>query len=147
MIARRSRAFRPLETRGRRTMGAILLTFALFSALGITLSIHATARSKHQATVVRVASRQRTLAERYVKEVLLVHHGMQADPALTAQLLADSARVLLDRGGRAVGKRRRRRDVPRAHGRRHGPGAACPGAAARRRSHGRRERISGAPLG
>jgi diguanylate cyclase (GGDEF)-like protein/PAS domain S-box-containing protein len=98
MNTRRSLAFRPLETRGRRTMGAILLTFALFSAIGITLSIHATARSKHQATVVRVASRQRTLAERYVKEVLLVHRGMRADPTLTARLLAESARVLLDGG-------------------------------------------------
>jgi diguanylate cyclase (GGDEF)-like protein/PAS domain S-box-containing protein len=98
MNVKRRLAFRPLETRGRRTMGAILLTFALFSALGITLSLRATARSKHQATVVRVASRQRTLAERYVKEVLLVHRGQQADPALTARILADSARVLLDGG-------------------------------------------------
>jgi diguanylate cyclase (GGDEF)-like protein/PAS domain S-box-containing protein len=79
-------------------MGAILLTFALFSALGITLSLRATNRSKHQATVVRVASRQRTLAERYVKEVLLVRSGVRADPALTARLLAASARVLLDGG-------------------------------------------------
>jgi diguanylate cyclase (GGDEF)-like protein/PAS domain S-box-containing protein len=98
MMTRRRVAFRPLETRGRRTMGAILLTFALFSALGITLSLRATNRSKHQATVVRVASRQRTLAERYVKEVLLVRSGVRADPALTARLLAASARVLLDGG-------------------------------------------------
>src|SRR2546422_8392696 len=98
MMTRRRVAFRPLETRGRRTMGAILLTFALFSALGITLSLHATNRSKHQATVVRVASRQRTLAERYVKEVLLVRSGVRADPALTARLLAASARALLEGG-------------------------------------------------
>jgi hypothetical protein len=81
MIRWRRAAFRPLEARGRRTMGAILLTFALFVALGITLSLRATNRSRHQATVVRVASRQRTLAERYVKEVLLVRSGAHADPA------------------------------------------------------------------
>ena len=98
MMTSRRVAFRPLEARGRWTMGAILLTFALFSALGITLSLRATNRSKHQATVVRVASRQRTLAERYVKEVLLVRSGARANPVLTARLLAASARVLLDGG-------------------------------------------------
>ena len=43
--------------------------FALFSALSVGLSIRATSRSHHRATVVEVAGRQRTLAERYVREV------------------------------------------------------------------------------
>ena len=98
MIRRHGMPFRPLETRGRRTIGAILLTFALFSALSITLSLRATGRSKHQATVVQVASRQRTLAERYVNEVLLYRSGARVDPATTAHLLSSSARVLLDGG-------------------------------------------------
>ena len=94
------RNFRPLETRGRRAVGAILATFALVSAMSITLSLGATGRSRHQATVVQVAGRQRTLAERYVNEVLLVKSGRQADPQTTARLLSASADVLLD-GGKA----------------------------------------------
>jgi diguanylate cyclase (GGDEF)-like protein/PAS domain S-box-containing protein len=97
-MVRRAIPFRPLETRGRRTMLAILATFALVSALSITLSLRATARSQHQAAVVQVAARQRTLAERYVNEVLLVRSGRQADPASIARLLATSASVLLDGG-------------------------------------------------
>ena len=98
MIGRRQVAFRPLQTRGRRTIAAILLIFALFSALSVTLSIRSTGRSRHQAAVVQVAARQRTLAERYVNEVLFASGGWQADPARTAQLLAQSARVLLEGG-------------------------------------------------
>ncbi|TML68326.1 MAG: EAL domain-containing protein [Actinobacteria bacterium] len=98
MTMRRQRAFRPFATRGRRTIGAILLTFGLFSALSVTLSIRAAARSQNQGAVVEVAARQRTLAERYVKEVLLVREGAQADPAKIAGLLSRSATVLLDGG-------------------------------------------------
>ena len=90
--------FRPLETRGRRTVAAILVTFALVSVLSITLSLRATGRSKHQAAVVQVAARQRTLAERYVNEVLLARTGRPADPAAIAQVLVKSARVLLNGG-------------------------------------------------
>jgi diguanylate cyclase (GGDEF)-like protein/PAS domain S-box-containing protein len=92
------KSFRPLESRGRRTIWAILLTFALVSALSITLSLRATGRSRHQAAVVQVAARQRTLAERYVNEVLLRKSGHEADPVTTARLLHESANVLLDGG-------------------------------------------------
>ena len=98
MRLQRSVTFRPLETRGRRVIGAILVTFALVSALSITLSLRAIGRSRHQAAVVQVAARQRTLAERYVNEILLAHGGRRADPATTAWLLAQSADVLLDGG-------------------------------------------------
>src|SRR5207244_4703439 len=91
----RHAAFTPFASRGRRTIVAILLTFALVSALSVVLSIRATARSKHQAAVVQVAARQRTLAERYVKELLLARAGAQADPETTANLLARSAEVRL----------------------------------------------------
>jgi predicted nucleotide-binding protein (sugar kinase/HSP70/actin superfamily) len=90
--------FRPLETRGRRTVAAILITFALVSALSIALSLRATGRSKHQAAVVQVAARQRTLAERYVNEVLLASTGRRSDPAAIAQVLVKSAHVLLNGG-------------------------------------------------
>src|SRR3954471_22561330 len=91
-------ACRPFADRGRRAIGAILVTFALFSALSVTLSIWATKRSQNQASVVEVAARQRTLAERYVSDTLLVRSGKQADPRHTGSLLMRSARALLDGG-------------------------------------------------
>jgi diguanylate cyclase (GGDEF)-like protein/PAS domain S-box-containing protein len=97
-VIRRGQAFRPFSDGGRRTIVAIFLTFALIGALSAGLSLSATARSKNRATVLQVADRQRTLAERYVKEVLLEHAGLQADPALTASILASSAHALLDGG-------------------------------------------------
>src|SRR5690242_3731270 len=100
MRARRS--FTPFASRGRRPIVAILVTFALFSALSVALSIRATSRFQHKATVVEVASRQRTLAERYVNRVLLQLEGKQADARYTGSLLTDSARVLLE-GGTAPG--------------------------------------------
>jgi diguanylate cyclase (GGDEF)-like protein/PAS domain S-box-containing protein len=90
--------FTPFAVRGRRVIAAILLTFAVVSGLSVAVSIWATSRLQNRATLVEVAARQRTLAERYVNEVLLVRAGAQADPALTAALLARSARVLLDGG-------------------------------------------------
>jgi len=95
---RPSPAFRPFAARGRLTIGAILLTFGLFSALTVVLTIRSASRSQNQAAVVEVAARQRTLAERYVKEVLLVQGGRQADPTTIGRLLSDSADVLLDGG-------------------------------------------------
>jgi diguanylate cyclase (GGDEF)-like protein/PAS domain S-box-containing protein len=95
---RRRRDIRPFDAGGRRTVIAILATFALSSAVGVTLSISSTARSQHRATVIEVAARQRTLSERYVKEVLLARAGERADPAATAALLRGSAGVLLHGG-------------------------------------------------
>jgi diguanylate cyclase (GGDEF)-like protein/PAS domain S-box-containing protein len=91
-------SFKPFAVRGRRTIAAILLTFALLSALSVAVSIWATSRLQNRATVVEVAARQRTLAERYVNEVLLARAGAQADPASIAALLKQSAEVLLHGG-------------------------------------------------
>jgi hypothetical protein len=66
-VLRRRQAFRPFATRGRRTIAGILATFALFSTLTVTVSIWATSGSQHRASVLEVAARQRTLAERYVQ--------------------------------------------------------------------------------
>src|SRR5262249_35832398 len=49
-------------------------------------------------SIVEVAGRQRTLAERYVEQVLLVRQRDAADPARTGVLLVDSANALLDGG-------------------------------------------------
>ena len=97
MIAR-GRHYRPFSHSGRWTVIAIFLTFGAVSALTVTLSIAATSRSKNQAVVVEVVSRQRTLAERYVEEVLLVRAGEKADPGRTGSILLQSTRALLNGG-------------------------------------------------
>jgi PAS domain S-box-containing protein len=97
MLGRRVE-FRPFAARGRRAVGAILLIFTLFSGLSLFLSISTTTDAKHRAAIVQVAARQRTLAERYAKNVLLVREGAEADPGATARALAASAAVLLDGG-------------------------------------------------
>jgi diguanylate cyclase (GGDEF)-like protein/PAS domain S-box-containing protein len=88
-------AFTPFAARGRRTVAAILATFALFSIVSVGLSVWATSRSQYKASVLEVAARQRTLAERYVREILLARAGAQADPAYVGVLLDRSARALL----------------------------------------------------
>jgi diguanylate cyclase (GGDEF)-like protein/PAS domain S-box-containing protein len=99
---RRKHAFTPFATRGRRAVAAIMLTFALSSTVTVALSIWAISGSRHRAAVVEIAARQRTLAERYVSEVLLARQGQKADPRYTAGLMLRSADVLL-RGGVAPG--------------------------------------------
>jgi diguanylate cyclase (GGDEF)-like protein/PAS domain S-box-containing protein len=94
----RSRLFQPFTVRNRRTVALILLMFALYSALSVALSIRATGRSRHRAVVVQVAARQRTLAERYVTDVLLARDGGASDPGKTALLLTESADVLINGG-------------------------------------------------
>jgi diguanylate cyclase (GGDEF)-like protein/PAS domain S-box-containing protein len=98
VIGRPSSSFRPFATRGRTTIVAMIAMFAVFSALSVALSIRETSRSHHRATVVEIAGRQRTLAERYVRETMLVKAGAQADPTTTASLLQVSAATLIDGG-------------------------------------------------
>jgi diguanylate cyclase (GGDEF)-like protein/PAS domain S-box-containing protein len=94
----RRRTFQPFESRSRGAIIAIVATMALVSVLSGFLSIRAASGSRHRADVIEIASRQRTLAERYVQEVLLVRAGEDADPAHTAGVLAASATALLDGG-------------------------------------------------
>jgi diguanylate cyclase (GGDEF)-like protein/PAS domain S-box-containing protein len=94
----RSRTFRPFAPKARATVISIVVIFAVVSSAGAGLSIWSTSRSTNRAAVVEVAARQRTLAERYVEELLLVHGGNTADPAHIGSLLAQSARALLDGG-------------------------------------------------
>src|SRR5690349_18973034 len=95
-----SRELQPFAPRTRGTILAILVTFALVSALSAALSIWTTGHSQHRASLLEVAARQRTLAERYVADVELVRVGQEANPSRTAGLLATSAKALLD-GGQA----------------------------------------------
>ena len=91
-------AFRPYAARGRGSVAAILLTFALCSMASIALSIWETSRSSHRADVLRVAERQQTLASDYVQQVILVHAGDRADPAGTLAIMRQSADALLNGG-------------------------------------------------
>jgi diguanylate cyclase (GGDEF)-like protein/PAS domain S-box-containing protein len=97
MLKKRS-TFRPFAASGRWMIVEIFITIALFSAVSLAISINVTAKSQNQAPVLEIAGRQRTLAERYVKELLLVHAGVQADPSDTGTILVKSARALLDGG-------------------------------------------------
>ncbi len=83
------------------------MTFAAFWILSVVLSTATTSRSKNRAAVIQVAARQRTLAERYVKEALLVHAGGRADPAATAKAMRESADALIERRRRAGHQGRR----------------------------------------
>lgn len=94
----RSRAFRPFASGGGRIVVAILSTFALMFTLSVVLSVLATEHSRGRAKVVEVAARQRTLAERYVEDVLLVQSGRRADPEGLGEILHASAEALLDGG-------------------------------------------------
>ncbi|MCW3033108.1 MAG: hypothetical protein QOK19_758 [Solirubrobacteraceae bacterium] len=99
MFGRRS-SMRPITASGsgRRPIIAIFLTFALISAATIVLSVHTTKGSEHRTSVIQIAARQRTLAERYVEETLLVREGRAADPAYTARVMQASAAALLGGG-------------------------------------------------
>jgi diguanylate cyclase (GGDEF)-like protein/PAS domain S-box-containing protein len=90
--------FRPFAPRARVTIVGIVVTFVFVSTASAALSIWSTGKSKNQATVLEIAARQRTLAERYVQELLLVQNGSAADPRHTGAILAASARVLIDGG-------------------------------------------------
>lgn len=102
MKLRSGPTFKPFASRGRGAMVAIIATFALLSVVSVVLQVRSTSHSKDRASVVEVAARQRTLAERYVNEVLLAREGSRIDPSTTASVLNQSARALLE-GGEAPG--------------------------------------------
>ena len=95
---RRAPSFRPLESRGRRGIAALILIAALLAAGEIALTVHVAARNEHRAPVLQMASRQRTLAERYTKSLLLAHAGVRSDPAALGRTLMASADALLHGG-------------------------------------------------
>jgi PAS domain S-box-containing protein len=97
MRARRN-TFRPFAASGRRTVVSIMLVFTLYTGLSLVLSARTADRSKNQAGVLQVAARQRTLTERYAKEVLLANAGEPSAASTIGQDLQDSADALLDGG-------------------------------------------------
>jgi diguanylate cyclase (GGDEF)-like protein/PAS domain S-box-containing protein len=89
---------------GLRSEGRLRWIIAAYLAVvaGITwYTAHAVGDERDSALIVNIASRQRALAERYVKDVMLVVEGYQADPADDAAQLRANAEALL-RGGEVV---------------------------------------------
>jgi len=81
----------------------------------LVYNTRATSDEQHAALVVNVAARQRALAERYTKDVLLNLFGYPADPGADASMLLVNADALL-RGGTvdAVQGADGRIEIPRA---------------------------------
>jgi PAS domain S-box-containing protein len=94
--------FRPFGATGRRTIAAIMVAFTLYTGLSLVLAARTATRSEHKARVIEVAARQRTLTERYAKEVLLGLTGSPSAAVPIANDLKQSAAALLD-GGTAPG--------------------------------------------
>jgi PAS domain S-box-containing protein len=93
-----AKQFRPFTVSGRRTTLAIMLVFTLYTGLSLVLSTRTANKSDHQAGVLEVAARQRTLTERYAKEVLL---GLNHAPSAATPVAADlkrSVNALLNGG-------------------------------------------------
>jgi PAS domain S-box-containing protein len=86
----------------RRSGHKLGWTMGLFLALIGTIvgfNARATARQRDSALIINVAARQRALAERYIKDVLLKTEGFPADPDDDATQLQGAAQALLH-GGR-----------------------------------------------
>ena len=101
--AKRGTAFPGPEGANRR-VSAILLVYLLVVATIVAYTSTSIAHERGSALVVNIASRQRALAERYVKDVMLVANGFPADPTEDADQLRANAEALL-RGGEVVAVR------------------------------------------
>jgi diguanylate cyclase (GGDEF)-like protein/PAS domain S-box-containing protein len=86
------------EIRLDRRLGWVIPVFIVLVTGIVGYNAQATAHERGSALVVNIASRQRTLVERYTKDVLLVIDGFQADPAESGAILHQTAVALLDGG-------------------------------------------------
>ena len=99
---RASRRFPILgDVRLDRKFGWILAVFLVLMGIIVGYNAKATKDQRNTALIVNVAARQRALAERYIKDVLLKAEGERADPAQDAQQLQRNAAALLH-GGQVV---------------------------------------------
>jgi diguanylate cyclase (GGDEF)-like protein/PAS domain S-box-containing protein len=76
----------------------IMAAFLLVVAAIVGYNAQTMSKQKGDALTVNVAARQRALAERYVKDVLLQAQGYQADPAEDADMLQTNANALINGG-------------------------------------------------
>src|SRR5262249_23162251 len=82
---------------GRRLLWIVALYLVLIGGI-VGYNARAMARERGAAIIVNVAARQRALAERYVKDVILRAHGVEADPEDDGALLVSNAEALLHGG-------------------------------------------------
>ena len=82
--------------RSGRKFGWIIALFLILIAAIVGFNARATAKERETALIINVAARQRALAERYIKDVLLKVEGFQADPQEDATQLQRTALALLD---------------------------------------------------
>ena len=120
-----------------RAVVAIVVAFILLVGGMVGYNAWATDRERPTALVVDVTARQRTLVERYVKDVVLRLDGVQADPEPSAKILSDTADALLS-GGKVVTpageprpdrvdpRRSQRRGAAQARARTHADPRAAP---------------------
>lgn len=81
-----------------RKFGWIIALFLILIAAIVGFNARATAKERETALTINVAARQRALAERYIKDVLLRVEGFQADPQEDATQLQETALALLQGG-------------------------------------------------
>ena len=82
---------------GRRLGWVIPLLIVLVAAI-VAYNARAIDQQRGSALVVYTAARQRALVERYIKDVLLVADGQQADPEDSSEAMRQPVDVLLDGG-------------------------------------------------
>jgi PAS domain S-box-containing protein len=82
---------------GRRLGWVIPVLIVLVTAI-VGYNARAIAQQRGSALIVNTAARQRTLVERYAKDVLLVVDGFQADPKDSGEAMRQPVDVLLDGG-------------------------------------------------
>jgi diguanylate cyclase (GGDEF)-like protein/PAS domain S-box-containing protein len=83
------------ERRTDRRFRWILALYLILTSLLISYTAGAIADQRGSALIINIAARQRALAERYVKDVVLVTDGIQADPLDDAEQLLANASALL----------------------------------------------------
>jgi hypothetical protein len=79
-----------------RSVAAIVLLVLI--ALIIVANIAVTRHERDQALLANIAARQRTLVERYAKDVLLVSRGVKADPDSGHEVLQETIHALIAGG-------------------------------------------------
>jgi diguanylate cyclase (GGDEF)-like protein/PAS domain S-box-containing protein len=87
-----------LGVRLDRRLGWIIVLYLALIFLIVGYNAREVGKERGAATIVNIASRQRALAERYVKDVLLRSEGRPADPQRDAEQLLTNADALLEGG-------------------------------------------------
>ena len=95
-VRRRSIGLSPLDAHRpeRRLAGIVILYLVLIAGI-VGYNAREMSNERGAALMVNVAARQRALAERYVRDVLLAADGIAADPGDDANQLLTNAEALL----------------------------------------------------